>query len=455
MALTTERQRIQHLLRRAGLGYSPDELREYLALGLEGAVDRLLNPERVDDSAAENAAAAFREKALQDRQALLATWHARLVLTKRPLLEKMTFFWHDHFANSIRKVNAPAFMLVQNETLRAGAMGKFRDLAQAITRDPSMMVYLDNRDNVAKAPNENFARELFELFTLGQGVVYTEKDIQEAARALTGWRVTAAKPTPDATFNEPTGVVFTPRQFDNGSKTIFGQTGRFGDEDVIRIVTQRRECAELIGRKMWQFLAVKQPTPEMLQRTTDAYFANDTSIREMLRVILLAPEMYSDQAYRWRIKSPVEHVVQTVRTFGLTDRIGRIGRDTQVQGQQLFDPPTVAGWDWGEPWINSNTILARANFANDVTRRGKPGQAETMSLDAAALLQAHGATRTAEQVVDFVLDLFVGGDVDADTRKTLVEHIGGVHYDFAAASRSGQLQGLFYLVLTMPLAQLA
>ena len=124
-----------------------------------------------------------------------------------------------------------------------------------------------------------------------------------------------------------------PRQFDNGTKTILGQSGRFGDEDVVRIITQRPECAELIGRKMWQFLAVKSPTPKMLKRTTDAYFANDTSIREMLRVILLSPEMYSDQAYRWRIKSPVEHVVQTVRTFGLTDRIQRMGRDTQVQGQ--------------------------------------------------------------------------------------------------------------------------
>ncbi len=452
MAMTTDRQRIQHLLRRAGFGYSPEELREYLALGVEGTVDRLLNPERVDDSASENAALALREKALQDRQVLLATWHTRLVLTKRPLLEKMTLFWHDHFANSIRKVNAPAFMLQQNETLRAGALGKFRDLLQAITRDPAMMVFLDNRDNVAKAPNENYARELFELFTLGQGVLYTEKDIKESARALTGWRVTAEKPTPDATFNVPTGVVFTPRNFDNGTKTIFGQSGRFGDEDVVRMVTARKECAELIGRKMWQFFAVKNPSADMLRRTTDAYFANDTSIREMLRVILLSPEMYSEEAYRWRISSPVEHVIQTVRTFGLTDRIQRVGRDTQVQGQALFDPPSVAGWDWGEAWINSNTALYRANFVNDVTRRGKPGT--TATVDVAALLQAKNATRTAEQAVDFALDLVVGGDVDAATRSTLIEHIGGSHYDFAQAARSGQLQGLLYLVLSMPLAQL-
>ena len=455
MALVTDRQRIQHLLRRAGFGYSPDELSEYLALGLEGAIDRLLNPELVDDGFAENAVAALRARALQHPPTNTMAWHTRMVLTNRPLLEKMTFFWHDHFANSYRKVNYPGFMLLQNETLRAGAMGKFRDLTLAMTRDPAMLWYLDNRLSSAKAPNENFARELFELFTLGEGVGYTEKDIRESARALTGWRTTQTKPPAGVTYPEPTGAVFMPKQFDSGIKTVLGKTGRFGDEDVIRIVTDRPECAELIGRKMWQFFAVKNPTPEMLARTTKAYFTNDTSIREMLRVILRAPEMYSDGAYRWRIKSPVEHVVQTVRTFGLIDRMDRIKNDTTVQGQELFDPPTVAGWDWGYPWINSNTVLARASFANDVVRRGGPKGNPTLYVDVAALLSKNGATSSAETAVDFLLDLFVGGDVDTDTRKILIDHIGGVHYKFADANREGRLQGLLYLVLAMPLAQMA
>ena len=451
MTLSTERQRIQHLLRRAGFGYSPEELREYLALGLQGSVDRLLNPEGVDDSAAEAAASAYRDAALQDRGALLSTWQVRMVQTRRPLLEKLTYFWHDHWATGIRKVGAPSFMLVQNETIRAGALGKFRDLALAVTRDPAMMIYLDNRDNVAKAPNENYARELMELFTLGEGVLYTERDVKEAARALTGWRITSAKPTPDANFPVATGVAIAPRQHDDGMKTILGETGKFGDTDVVRIVTSKRECADYIGAKLWRFFAVSDPTDDMLDRTTAAYFANDTSIRAMLRVILLSPEMYSDAAYRWRIKSPVENVVHPLRALGLTDRAARAQRDTQTQGQLLFDPPSPAGWDWGEAWINSNTLLARANFANDLTRRGRAGQ----SVDAAALLQANSATRTAAQAVDFVLDLVVGGDVDPDTRATLIEHVGGVHYDFAQATKSGALQGLLYLVLTMPLAQLA
>lgn len=451
MALSTDRQRIQHLLRRAGFGYSSAELQEYVALGLEGAVDRLLNPHRVDDGTADNATAPLRDKAPQDRGALLASWHVRLILTRRPLLEKLTYFWHDHFATGIRKVNAPSFMLAQNDTLRSGALGGFRDLTLAITRDPAMLVYLDNRDNVVRAPNENYARELMELFTLGEGVLYTERDVKEAARALTGWRVTSAKPTPESNFPVATGVVFMQRQFDSGKKTILGQTGNFGAEDVVRIVTSQPECADYIGAKLWRFFAVPEPTDAMVARTTEAYFKHDTSISAMLRVILLSPEMYSEAAYRWRIKSPVENVIHTLRALGITDRMQRVARDTQVQGQALFDPPSPDGWNWGQAWINSNTLLARANFANDVTRRGRPAQ----NLDAAALLQANGATRTAEQAVDFALDLIVGGDVDPGTRQVLIEHIGGVHYDFAQASRSGALQGLFYLVLTMPLAQLA
>lgn len=451
MALSTERRRIQHLLRRAGWGASPAELTEYAALGLEGTVERLLHPELVDDSATDDATVLLRDPALQDRNALLTWWHARLVRTRRPLLEKLTYFWHDHFATGIRKVNAPAFMLVQNETIRAGALGSFRDLVLAITRDPAMMVWLDNRENVARAPNENYARELMELHTLGQGVRYTERDVKEAARALTGWRVVSAKPTPESNFPVATDVVFVPRQFDVGVKTVLGQSGRWGDADLVRIVTSQQECADYIGRKLWAFFAVPDPSPAMIARTTAAYFDSDTSIREMLRVILLSPEMYSEAAYRWRITSPVENVIRTLRTFGLTERAPRTARDTQQQGQVLFDPPSPAGWDGGEAWINSNTLLARANFANDVTRRGRAG----VNLDAAALLQAAGATRTAAQVVDFALDLVVGGDVDDETRTLLIEHVGGVHFDFAQANRTGALQGLFYLVLTMPLAQLA
>ena len=190
----------------------------------------------------------------------------------------------------------------------------------------------------------------------------------------------------------------------------------------------------------------------MVARTTKAYFDRDTSVRDMLRVILTSEEMYSEAAYRWRIKSPVEYVTHTMRALGLGQRAGQAVRDTRSMGQVLFDPPSPAGWDWDEAWVNSNTLLARANFVNNVTQRGRPGQ----TVDVAALLTARGATGSAAAAVDAVLDLVVGGDVDDATRSLLIEHIGGAyHFDFAQANRTGALQGLMYLALTMPVAHLA
>ena len=452
MTLTTERQKIRHLLRRTGFGASPAEVDAYAALGLAGAVDRLLNPQNVDDSATDGIVATRRVKAQQDRQALFTLWHARIALTQRPLLEKLTYFWHDHFATGLNKVNNNSFMLVQNETLRAGALGRFRDLLLAVTRDPAMMVWLDNRQNVASAPNENYAREMLELFTLGEGVAYTERDVKEAARALTGWKIVAEKRDPQDDNPYPTGVVITPKQHDDRAKTVLGRTGRWGDEDVMRIISERPECAAYIGRKLWQWFAVPDPTPAMIARTSAAYFADDTSIRSMLRVVLLSNEMYSPAAYRWRIQSPVEYVAGTLRMLGLVERGGKAFRDTQAMGQVLFDPPNVGGWPGGEAWVNSNTVLARANFANDVTRIGRPGQ----SVDVAGMLRAVGATASAAQVVDHLLDLVVGGDVDSGTRGVLIEHLGGAnHFNFAQAEKAGTLQGVLYLILTMPLAHLS
>ncbi|MSQ31088.1 MAG: DUF1800 domain-containing protein [Dehalococcoidia bacterium] len=452
MALTTERQRIQHLLRRAGFGYNASELDEYVLIGLKASVERLLSPERVDDRAADEALAGLRAKASEDRGALTAWWQMRMVLSRRPLLEKLTFYWHDHWATGIRKVNNPAFMLAQNDTIRAGALGRFSDLALAITRDPAMMVWLDSTSNIVRAPNENYARELMELFTLGEGNGYTEKDVYEAARALTGWRILQDKPTTEVRFPAATGVALTRSQHDTGIKTVLGVTGHFADETVVDIVTSRRECAEYLGRRLWQFFAVPEPTAEMVERTTRVYFESDTCVRDMLRVILTSEEMYSDAAYRWRIKSPVEYITQALRSLDLSDRAGQAMREQRVQGQVLFDPPSPAGWDWGEAWINSNTLLARANFANNITLRGKPGQ----TVDVAAWLRERRATGSAAAAVDAVLDLVVGGDVDAGTRALLMDHIGGpLHYDFAQASKSGALQGLLYLALTMPVAHLA
>ncbi len=447
MALETERARIQHLLRRAGWGTSRGELDEYFALGLEGTVDRLLDPAAVDDSASDAAIAALIEDDPRERRgALIGTWYLRLLTTRRPLLERMTYFWHDHFATAIHKVSNPAVMQIQNETLRRLALGDFRALLQAITRDPAMMAWLDNRTNVKDAPNENYARELLELHTLGEGVLYTETDIKQAARALTGWVIAGTRRTggdPEARF--------VPRRHDGGEKTFLGVTGALDDTDVVGILAERPETAAFIGRKLWRFFAVPEPPAALIERTSEAYFSSDRSIAAMVRTILLSEEMYSDEAYRWRVKSPVELVIGAERALELSAPLRREPQFTQTMGQLLFDPPNPAGWPEGAAWINSNTLLARANYVNEVTRaRGRS------VFDALALVRCHGATGSAAEVVDFLLDLLVGGDVDAGTREVLIEHLGGEHhFDLEEAAASGALAGTVYLVLTMPLAQLA
>ena len=437
--LSTTRERVQHLLRRAGFGYQADELEGYVALGLEGSVERLLRPEDVDDSAADAAVEALDIDLEERRAGLWQAWHVRLERSRRPLREKLTYFWHDHFATAIHKVGRPELMQLQNDTLRMRALGSFRDLLLAVTRDPAMMRWLDNATNIRDAPNENYARELLELHTLGEDAGYTETDIKEAARALTGWRIT------------PFGARFFPRRHDPGSKTVLGITGNLNDSDLIDILAERPETAEHIGRKLWRFFAVPEPSPELIERTSRIYFASDGDIREVVRTILRSEEMYSDEAYRTRIKSPVELVIGTAKALELPSD-GRFEMAfTRRMGQLLYDPPNPAGWAGGAAWINSNTMLARSNFANELTRAHGPNTPTNV----ASLLRRHGVTGSAAEVVDWTLDLLVGGDVDEASRGVLIEHIGGPHhFEFEQAAEDGSLQGMVYLALAMPLYQL-
>ena len=356
MGLVTERQRIQHLLRRAGFGYSAAEIQEHLALGLDGSIERLLAPELVDDSAAEAAIAAQELDTAERNQDIFREWHLRIQHTRRPLLERMTAFWHGHFACSFRKVPI-RLMHLQNQTLRSHALGSFPELTLAVTRDPAMMVELDNRMNAAGKPNENYARELMELFAMGEGRGYTETDVQESARALTGWR-----------FSKSSGVRMVPRLHDDGEKTVLGVSGRLTDQDVVEIVAARPETADFIAGKLWRHFAGEEPVPAAVERLADAYRDSGGDIRAMLRTIFEAPEFYSERVYRARVKSPVELIFGTLRALEITTS----GREEMAHGrrmnQLLYDPPHPQGWTDGAAWLNSTTMLARSNFANEVTR---------------------------------------------------------------------------------------
>ena len=439
-AISTERARVQHLLRRTGFGYRADELEQYVRLGVNGTVERLLAPQSVRDAAADAAVQALDLSDLANNHSkAVQAWHVRLLTTQRPLLEQLTTFWHDHFATAIHKVGKPELMHLQNQTMRARALGSFHDLLLAMARDPAMLIWLDNQMNSAQSPNENYARELMELHTLGEGNGYTERDIKEAARALTGWRATSE------------GVRLQPRLHDAGMKQVLGVSGRLDDAGLIDLLADRRATADYIGGKLWRWFAVPDPTADEIRRTSDAYFASNGSIGAMLREILRSDAMYSDRAYRTRIKSPVEYVIGAERALQVPSD-GRVEiTHTRRMGQVLYDPPDPAGWTGGAAWINSTTMLARANFANELTMvRGR------RAADVPGLLRSYGAIGSAGEVVDFALNLLVGGDVDADTRAVLTAHVGGTQrFSFEKAASDGSLQGLFYLVLSMPLYQVA
>ncbi len=282
-------------------------------------------------------------------------WLYRMAHTPRPLEEKMTLFWHNHFATSAYKVDSARRMWNQNETLRRHSLGSFRTLLQQIARDPAMLIWLDGASNHAGAPNENFAREVMELFTLGRGNGYTETDIKEAARCFTGWRWA----------NTPSNFVYDPNNHDDGEKTVLGQTGNWHADDVIDILVRHQSTAKRITSKLYVFFVGARPNDADSAKLCDAYFASDYDIRSVLQVLFSLDSFHSPQAQFAKIKSPTEFTVMTLKTLGAPLSSARdVSGALSLMGQDLFNPPNVKGWTEGRDWINSRTLLARVNFAS-------------------------------------------------------------------------------------------
>ena len=277
------------------------------------------------------------------------------MLTRRPLKEKLALFWHSHFATSIDKVRDYRKMLAQYESLREHANGGFRDMLIAMAQDPAMLKYLDNRDNVKGRPNENFAREIFELFSLGDGN-YTEEDIKEAARAFTGW-----------TDN---GLVFInrPDLHDDGEKTILGRTGDFDGEDVIDIILEQDATARFMARKLYRFFVRDELSPDLQAGLASVLRQEGYQFAPFLEQLFLSRDFYSSPSYATQFKSPVHLVVSTYRKLGFKKVPSQPGFHavTSGLGQEIFAPPNVKGWDGGQSWINPSTLFERQNFARYV-----------------------------------------------------------------------------------------
>ena len=279
-------------------------------------------------------------------------WADRMISSPRPLEEKMTLFWHNHFANNETKVRDYRKLLLQNETFRNHATGNFRDLIIAVAKDPAMLYFLDAGQNIKGSPNENFAREIMELFTLGVGN-YEEKDIREAARAFTGWN------TNDLEF------VVNKDLHDNESKTILNKTGNFSGEDVIDILLSQEAASKFIVKKLYKEFVNENINDDIISDYAHVLEQNNFELKPLLAAIFFSKDFYSEQNRGSHIKSPVELVISTYKKLGLNNTPGvpDFNQSTTAMGQTLFWPPTVAGWAGGRSWITPALLMERGNFA--------------------------------------------------------------------------------------------
>jgi uncharacterized protein (DUF1800 family) len=389
-----DRTKAAHLLNRAGFGGPPEEIDSLTQNGMAFAIQRLVDgpstpaPAPAPDWAQPRDRAAFREKigaamlaaagatdverqrikrefGQEERRTqqqhitnLTDWWLQRMLTATDPLEEKLTLFWHGHFATSAVKVRDGYLMWRQNQTFRDYARGNFGTLAKAVSRDPAMLVWLDLQQSRPQHANENFARELMELFTLGEGN-YTEKDVTESARAFTGYRIDPQ----NQSFR------FAAREHDNTPKQFLGRTGNFDGDGIIDIILEQPACARYIAHKLWTFFASENPSPALVDALASSLRSNRYEIRPVLRQMFASAEFYSPEAVHSQIKSPVQWMIQTARVLGgeMPPPIQAIGA-LRSMGQMPFVPPSVKGWDGGKAWISTSTLLFRYNFAQAMLR---------------------------------------------------------------------------------------
>jgi uncharacterized protein (DUF1800 family) len=357
-----------HLHRRAGFGATRAELARDVAAGPAASVGRFLDP---PDSSEEERAVheSLRAGAVSwtDARRLRAYWMYRMLFGGDPLRERLTLFWHGHFATSLTKVESVTALAAQVDTLRARALGGFAGLLEAIVADPAMLVWLDGGASRRERPNENFAREFLELFTLGQGA-FSERDVREAARAFTGWVPVGRLGMPGDSNPKFT---FDDEDHDPGPKTFLGQTGCWKAADIVRIVLARPEAARQLARKLYRAFVADEPdpAPELIEPLAETLRTGDYSIAQVMGKILSSRHFYSQAAYRHRIKSPAEFTVGLLRMLEVPrPKVNLMAAATACtkQGQELFAPPGVNGWDGGTSWINSSSFLERLNWATDI-----------------------------------------------------------------------------------------
>jgi uncharacterized protein (DUF1800 family) len=415
-----------HLMRRVGFGANRDELEALAAKGYQATVEELLHPG--DDT--------YLNRDMVDRyyidvddmrmsDAANAWWFYRMINTRSPLQEKMTMFWHGLFATAYEKIQNGRATSGQIEMFRRHCLGNFRTLLLELSRDPAMILWLDNNTNHKGAPNENWGRELLELFAMGVGN-YSEDDVKNCARAFTGW--TIANHTPRYPWGAfPMQFEYRPADHDDDEKTFLGHVGRLNGEDVIDIIVDQPATGRFLARKLYQFFVSDDPAPEAaIETLAEAYAQSGHDIRAVMRV-LLNSDFFKEARFA-KVKSPAELVAGILRLVGdyrePKPGLVEVTWESKFMGQELLNPPTVEGWHTGKEWIDSGALVGRVNFASD-----QVGKVEQPGVQAIVRrLGAPGKPLSPQALVDGCLDLMGPLEVTPKTHQALVAHAsqGGV-----------------------------
>ena len=422
----SQQARYAHLLRRAGFGAGPGKLDQWLPLSWSVAVDRLVDYETIANDALDSRLAALKLD-LTTALGIQRWWLLRMAFSARPLEEKMTLFWHGLLTSSLTSAQ-PELMLDQNRFFRAHALDHYGDILKGVTRDPAMMRWLNTAQNKKGHANENYSRELMELFTLGPGN-YSEQDVRESARAFTGLVTRKSGET-----------VLVPAQHDEGQKTFLGRSGNFGPDDIIDIILAQPAAAPFLARKLLGFFLSPDPTQASVDTIAGTLTTSDFDIRQAVRALFNLPEFQDPASYRELVKSPAELIAGTLRRLDLDADQSPIPALMPEMAHTLFAPPNVAGWPGGSAWLNSGTWLARLNFANALTTNRTAVQ-----LDPAHWPGAEGGTA---QFVDTLADLLVDGNLDGSQRQVLLDFAGSAPADDTWFETQGR--ATVYLMLALP-----
>jgi hypothetical protein len=442
-------RRLGHLLRRTQFSATDDWIDVFSKISPAESINTLLGYDPAIDPLNDilDRLAGFVD--FKDPKSVEQWWLFRMLNTLHPAQERIALFWHGHFATSLGKVGNARWMHNQIELFRHQGLGSFRDLLRAVTRDPAMLIWLDGNTNHKGKPNENYGREVMELFTLGIGH-YTETDVKQLARAFTGFVIQGDK------------GVLDPRRFDDGEKTIFGQKGKFDADGAIDLLLSQPSAGPFLARKLLREFVHPQPSDEMVQHYGARLVALKWEIKPLLTEMLTSRLFFSDFSYRSRIKSPVELAVGAAASLG-----GKINTDwlrdqTTKMGQELLYPPNVKGWDGDEAWINANTVLLRFNFGLSLATQRRGEFAKPSDLQ--GWIERHHV-KTADDVITAYGNLLLDGELPPNLRPKLLAYLNETpHKDkhkkppaFTVTPRTinSKVRGLLHLLMSTPEYQLA